>query len=129
MLTAIPPLSLQQRALSAMKLSLLVLMLLFLSAMAQQKSVAPFSAERGFVGQLEQLVVAAHSGSLKLQKDSSSRSGAPEPGPSLHWATTSNFDLVLARFDNASTRNSRQRDSSPLTPAYLLPPLRAPPVA
>ncbi|MEH6492675.1 hypothetical protein [Halopseudomonas sp.] len=129
MLTATTFNSSSKRFLSAVNLSLLVLVLLFLSVMVQQKALGPSPAEGGFVGKVEQIVAASYAGSLKLHKDPSPKDDNPEPNPSLHWGLASHVGLFpLAPRQTVTSSYSQRYTPSPAS-AYRSPPLRAPPSA
>lgn len=112
-----------------MNLSLLILVLLFLSVMVQQKSVAPAVAERGFIGKFEQLVAAPYSSSLKLHKDSAPKSDGPDPDQDLQWGPASSLGMLQTTAHQAITSLGRQHSVLPPASAHLSPPLRAPPRA
>lgn len=129
MLTATTPNPANKHLLSAMHLSLLALVLLFVAVMVQQKSVTPSVAERGFVGKFEQLVAAPYSSSLKLHKDSDPARDRPDPAQDWLWGPASSFGILAITLNQAFNSYGSHRSALPSTPQHLSPPLRAPPLA
>lgn len=109
-------------------LPLLALLLVFVSSITHQQ-VSATTVDHGFIGTLDHLVVASHSESIRVSAANSGNNPAGEDDPDLpSWWHDSPMALgtSLCRSNCIITAGG---EYPPASPRFLIPLLRAPPLA